>query len=336
MADETLHVVLGAGGNIGRTLVRVLTRDGARVRAVRRSLQVPKPSDGTASVRETGTPGVERVAADALDPQQIREAVAGAGVVYHCIGMPYPLWRKQLPVIMRNVIEAVSAEGSATKLVYADNLYAHGKTAAQAGPLTEDSPYRATGKKGLLRARLAKQLMEAHEQGRLRASIGRASDFFGPGAENSVLHRFVFPQLLAGKPVRMFADPQRRHSYMYLPDFAAGLAILGRESAADGAAWNLPHDTAVTTETLVRMAADAAGIHPTPAVTGLSPALLALGALFDPMAREFREVAYQQRVDWLVDSTRFERRFGVQATSLARALSETVAWYREWDEAHAG
>jgi hypothetical protein len=84
-----------------------------------------------------------------------------------------------------------AAETSVAKVVYGDNLYMYGQVS---GLITPDLPVgvasslenRATGKKGLVRSKIAAQLMDAHRSGRIQATIGRASDFFGHGVLNSI------------------------------------------------------------------------------------------------------------------------------------------------------
>ncbi len=319
MSNTELHVVFGAGGNIGRRLVAELHRRGERVRAVSRSGRAPVPE------------GVEVQIADALDPVATRRAAEGADVIYHCIGMPYPQWVSTLPGIMENLIAAAAAAGDAgsVRLVYADNLYAHGQAAAESGPLTENSPDAATGPKGRVRAELTAKLLQAHDERRIRAAAGRGSDFFGPGGTNSILHYFAFPKILAGKPVSMFSNPEARHSYIYLPDFVNSLITLGERAEAWGHVWNLPHAPAATNAEFIRLAYQAAGVEGPPALRRSPRFMMTLGGLFSPMVREVKEVAYQQEIDWVVDSSAFEQTFGTGPTPLQQALAETIAWYRE-------
>jgi hypothetical protein len=52
--------------------------------------------------------------------------------------------------------------------------------------------------------------------------------------------------------------------------------------------------------------------------------VLWLGGLFSPLAREFREVAYQFRAPFVLDSTETAGTFGLDATPLAEALRATA------------
>ena len=102
-----LQVVLGATGGVGQALVQALAAQGAQVRAVNRS--------GRAQVAAS----VEVMAADLTSRESTCAACQGASVVYHCAGLPYDQWATYLPVMLNNVIAAVSA--SEATLVYSDN-----------------------------------------------------------------------------------------------------------------------------------------------------------------------------------------------------------------------
>jgi nucleoside-diphosphate-sugar epimerase len=95
---------------------------------------------------------------------------------------------------MDNIIEGTAAAGA--KLVFADNLFAYGIVQS---PITEDLPLRPATRKGRIRSLLAYKLIEAEKKGKLHSVTVRASDFYGPGALNSIAVELVFKPLLAGK-----------------------------------------------------------------------------------------------------------------------------------------
>ena len=143
--ESDLHVVLGASGGTGSAIVRELADRGHRVRAVSRRGDADLPA------------GVEGVAADITNAEQIRRACGGAAVVYHAAQPAYARWVQEFPAMTRAVMQGAAAAGA--KLVFADNLYMY---APSSKPLTEDSPLAVTGKKGPLRARMAEELLTAH------------------------------------------------------------------------------------------------------------------------------------------------------------------------------
>jgi nucleoside-diphosphate-sugar epimerase len=56
--------------------------------------------------------------------------------------------------------------------------------------------------------------------------------------------------------------------------------------------------------------------------------MMRIGGLFIPGARETVEMMYEFEKPFVVDSSQFERTFGVKATPIAEAIKATVAWYR--------
>src|SRR6185295_12064009 len=91
-----------------------------------------------------------------------------------------------------------AAQASGARLVSMENVYMYGRPNGQ--PLTETRPYAARTRKGTLRARMARELLAAHQAGNVQVVIGRASDYFGPrGGAQSMLGDRVIPAALAGK-----------------------------------------------------------------------------------------------------------------------------------------
>jgi nucleoside-diphosphate-sugar epimerase len=223
---------------------------------------------------------------------------------------------------MDSIIGAAATTGA--KLVFGDNLYAYGPVD---GPLTEDLPYRATGPNGRTRAQIAETLMRAHEAGRIRATIGRGSDFFGPSAHLSTVGDRVFAHAIAGKPAQVLGDPDVPHTVTYIEDFARALVTLGEEDEALGQVWHVPDPETVTIRRFVEMVFETIS---RPARLRVAPGWgIALGALFDPTLRAVKEQLYQSERPWVVDSSRFENAFGWRAAPLSGAVAATIAWFRD-------
>lgn len=309
MNERSLHVVLGTGP-LGLAVARTLAASGQRVRAVSRS--------GRADLPE----GTEVLSADVAEPDQAKRACEGAAVVYHCANPPYAKWPELHPPLMQAVIGGASSAGA--KLIFGDNLYAYGPVD---GPLTEGLPQAATGPNGRTRARIAEDLMDAHQAGRVRAAIGRGSDFFGAHVRQSTVGEQVFARALAGKPARVLGDPDLPHTLTYIEDLARALVMLGAREEALGGIWHVPNDQTVTLRRFVQMVCEEAG---RPVRMQTAPAWgLALAGLFNPTIRAVREQLYQVERPWVVDSSRFEQTFGLRATPLPDAVRATVAWFRE-------
>ena len=310
MAVDSTHVVFGATGGIGGALVAELLRSGKTVRAVSRHGDAPE--------------GAEGAAADAADAADAAAAASGAGVVYHCVNPGYTRWPELLPPISRSILGA--AESSGAKLVFADNLYAYGPVD---GPLREDLPATASGPKGRTRVEVAAEMLAAHREGRVRVTIGRASDYYGPGGANSASGEPVFGRVLAGKRPQWTGKLDVPHTFHYLPDIARGLVTLAERPEADGQVWHLPAAGALTAQEFFDLVFQAAG-RPTPAKAQIAgPALLAVAGIFSPLLRELRETAYQFRRPFVLDSSKFEGAFGrLEPTAHREAVERTVEWFR--------
>lgn len=305
-----LHVVLGSGP-AGTALARELVRRGHPVRVVDRKGEGP------------ALDGVERFAADVATAEGARAAVDGAAVAYHCVNVGYHLQVEAMPRIQQAVLAAVETVGA--RLVVLDTLYPYGETGGAV--MTEDSPWRATTRKGRMRAELDEKYLAAHREGRARVVLGRSADFVGPGVLNSTLGGAVFPAALMGGEVPGLGDIDLPHSYTSIQDVAAGLATLGEHPDGDGRVWHLPTAPAVSTREILTMIEKRVGkpfnVVPVPEARPFGP--------FDEeFMAEYAEMFYQHTEPQIMDSSAFERAFGTAATPLAETIDATVAWYAEW------
>ena len=309
-AESAISVVLGASGGIGNALVRELAGRGLRVRAVSR--------DGHARVPD----GVESCAADLTTADGAARACAEAAVVYHAVQPRYDRWAEEFPALNESIVTAATRAGA--KLVCADNLYMYGPVT---GPINEQCPQQPSSRKGRVRKGLAESLLAAPGANGLRVTIGRASDYFGPGGSGSVAGMMV-TAALAGKPVRWPANADLPHTFSYLPDVAAALAVLGERSEADGKAWVLPAATAVTAREFVALIEQEIGRPVKLSVT--SKLMMRTAGLFIPEAREVPDIWYQFAAPFVVDASAFDGALGpFQPTPLAEAVRNTVASYRD-------
>jgi nucleoside-diphosphate-sugar epimerase len=304
-----IHAVLGTGA-LGLAVARQLVTGGVRVRLVSRSRRAGEPA------------GVDIVAADVSDPAAARRACDGAGVVFHCASGLYATWPQTLPPIMAGIIEGAAAAGA--RIVYGDNLYAYGPVS---GPLTEDLPFRPIGANTRVRAEVATTLMNAHASGRVQATIGRASDFYGRHAILSTIGDRVFARALAGKSAQVLGNPDAPHTYTFIDDFARALVTLAQSDEALGQAWHVPSAETVTTRRFVEMVFEQLDA---PARLQRTPALaIALLGLVNPTMRAVNEVLYQSQGPWRVDHSKYTLAFGSSPTTHQEAIGQTLAWFRQ-------
>ena len=316
------HIVLGTGA-IGRAVMEALLQRGEAVRMVSRSgkmAEVPA--------------GVEVIAADLFDPAQVQEATRDAQVVYQCAQPAYTEWVEKFPALQKAIIDGLT--GGSAKLVLVENLYMYGET--NGAPMTEDLPYHARTRKGKARAEMSRAAFEAHRAGKVRVTAGRGSDYFGPwGLNTTAMGERTFYPLLKGKPAQLVGNVNAPHTHTYIPDFGKALVILGERAEADGSAWHVPNDCPrITQREMLQMAAEAAGAEAAGAETaGVEPKFSAMGrvmmwigGLFIPVAKEALEMMYEFEQPFVVDFSRFENTFGMQATPMREAIKTTMAWYQ--------
>lgn len=312
-----IHVVLGSGP-LGQSVARELIKRGKCVRMVNRSGKVPEGMPAT----------IESIAADLYRPEEVRRVSQGAAVVYQCAQPAYTRWAEDFPRLQNSIVAGLATCGNSAderpKLVAGDNLYMYGPVD---GNIHEALPYAAKTRKGSVRARMAEALLEAHRQGKLRVTIGRGSDFFGPGVHGSVAGDTIFGALARGKAANVLGSPDLPHTYTFIDDFGKALVILGEREEALGQPWHVPNAETVTTRQFVGMAAEAFGKQPKMmAASGL--VLRALG-LFIPEIREMIELEYEVVKPYVVDDSKFKQAFGDTSTPLREAVRQTAEWFQK-------
>lgn len=306
---EGLHVVIGAGGGIGGAVTRELLARELPAVAVSRGGRV-------------GPQGARRRAADASTTPGAIEACRGAAVVYHCAQPSYTRWAQDFRPLTEAVL--LGAREAGAKLVMADNLYMYGPTA---GPMTEQAPRNATGKKGRTRIAIEERLLAVSESGEIRIAIGRASDYYGPGGRHSTVGDQVFGRLAKGKRPRWLGDLDQPHTLSYLGDVARALVTLGLRDEADGEIWHLPAAEPLTGRRFCELAGEAMGAGLEPVRT--SPAMIRVAGLFSPLVRELRETSYQFTAPFVSDASKFLGAFGpFEVTPHTEAVRATADWFR--------
>ena len=302
-----LHVVFGAGP-LGKWTARALVNMGKSVRMVNRS--------GKAS----GLPAsVEVVASDAYDLHRNIELTRGAEVIYQCARPRYSEWVEKFPPLQTAILEAAAANSA--KLIVGDNLYMYGRPS---GILREDSPLAPNSTKGRLRAEMAQAVLEAHASGKVRAAIGRASDFFGP--DDRGLTRYAILPATQGRPVNLLGQTDLPHTYTYVADFGRLLAELGTREEALGQVWFAPSNAPVTQAEFVDLLEAELGRSVRKRVAGAM--ILRMAGLFNRDLAASVEMLFLWTNPYVVDTCKAERAFAWKATPLRESLRQTLAWCR--------
>ncbi len=309
----TLDVAVVGYGAVGRALAGLLSSRGDMVRVVQRHRPPSMP------------PGCDFRTADVMDLAALTRAVAGTAAVMCCIGVPYvsSVYERVWPVAMSNLLAACA--GARARFVFADSLYMYGP---QSQPLTEDLPLTNFGVKPRVRAEITRLWQDAHNAGRVQAASVRASDFYGPDADTSVISHFGVARLLAGQPALAPYPPDNLHDFTYVPDFARALVtLLDAPDDAYGQAWHVPNTPTRTLRNVLGLAADLIGVSLR--IQVLPRPLAALVGLFRADVRELAEMRFQWDRPYIVDTSKFRDRFWSNPTSFEDGLAATIAYYRE-------
>lgn len=293
-----MQTIIGSGGTIGIPLAKELNAFTNRIRLVSRHPKKINDSD-------------ELFPLDVNNLNAIDRAIAGSEVVYITIGFDYKLsvWQNTWPPFLQSVITACKTHGS--KLVFFDNVYMYAKSAIP--HMTEESPLDPPSKKGRVRKQLHEMIMNEVGRGELTALIARAADFYGPDTNKSVLAETAAKKLLHGKKAQAFGDINKIHTYTFTPDAAKATALLGNTADAYNQVWHVPTTKEkLTTKQWIELIAEEINVAPN--IQLIPTWMLRLLGLFNPTIKEFPEMLYQNEMDYVFDSSKFEKRFGVEAT----------------------
>ncbi|MBK5279600.1 MAG: NAD-dependent epimerase/dehydratase family protein [Bacteroidia bacterium] len=302
-----MQTILGANGVIANNLLKSLPAYTDKIRVVSRNPKKVNPTD-------------QLFSADLLNAEQTDKAVAGSKVAYLTAGLPYTtkVWREQWPVVMNNVIAACKKHNS--KLVFFSNVYPYGKVS---GWMTEETPFNPCSKKGEVRAKIEEKLLAEMKSGNLQAMIVRGADFYGPNTPLSFVDALLFKNFAAGKKGQWMLNDHTLHSFTYTPDAGKALAILGNAESAFNQVWHAPTDKNVLSgKQFIELAAKEFGVKPDYMI--LKKWMVRMAGLFDSNIREAVEMLYQSEVDYLFDSSKFEKAFNFTPTTYSQGLVETV------------
>jgi nucleoside-diphosphate-sugar epimerase len=304
--EQNTHIAVVGAGQIGTPVVERLTACGVQVTWISRTRPQRVPS------------GVTHKSVYATDGKALAAAVGGVDAMIAAVNpatYDAEVWRSTLPPLQRGLIDAASQLG--VRLVQLDALYLY---APDQGPLAPETPQRPTTEKGLVRKQISDMLVEAQTQGRVRATVLRASDFWGPDLSAALLTRDGLQGLKQGKRPFLVGDPDQPHAFSHRDDVVAALVNLAlAESDVEGRVYHAPV-VHVAPRALVSAVCQAFGVRVRPFV---APAwLLRVIGLFSKPTRGLVEMLPQWQAPYLVDDRAYCERFQARATSLADGVAQ--------------
>lgn len=301
--------VVGAG-QIGQPLVRQLAALGYPVIWLSRTRPQSIPA------------GVTHRAVDVCNRATFCEAIAGASAIIAAINPPHydaTVWADTLPRLHTSLI--AGAIGTGARLVLLDSLYLYATNSA--APLAPDSPQTPSTKKGQIRKHTADMVVQAQQTRNLRATVLRASDFWGPELHSALFSTAALQRIRQGRGPFLFGNPDAVHAFSFRDDVVH--ALLNLASATDSVEGQVFHAPVihVAPRALARAFADALGVNAQPIVAPTW--LMALLGLGSRQMRGMVEMIPQWQRPYLVDDSDYCQRFQAQATPLATGVQQTIA-----------
>ncbi|MGO1198819.1 MAG: NAD(P)H-binding protein [Dermabacteraceae bacterium] len=311
------HLVIGEG-QIGREIIARALADGDQVTVLRRTTVAP-------------TPGVRRVAGDALDPAAVASAIADADAVHACFHAPYDarIWARDLPPRELAVLDAAAARG--IPVVFPESMYGFQGGAVDLVEGAAPSPRDA---KGEVRESLLAQ-RRAHPATTLSLV---AADLLGPsaiGTNSAVVCAMLIERISAGSRPIIVGDPATVHALTFIPDLAVAMLHAVRNAArlAPGGDAVL-HAPSAPARSQTELIAAASALRGVPARRPLTMPRLALRALApaNTFARELHGISGLWYAPCVLRPGLLTTQEGLEPTNWEEALAVTM---READAAHS-
>lgn len=305
MKKSGIHVVVGAGG-VGSALANLLAEAGQEVFLVTRNGSDPH------------NPRITPLALDVKNVNELLNAIPNAEAIYNCVNPPYHKWAEEWPPIGKSFVDY--AEKTGAVLVTCSNLYGYGPVKE---PMTELTPLNAKGVKGRVRAEQWKEAKRMHDEGRIRATEVRGSDYMTSGMQSRLGDR-VLPKILAGKSAQVLGEINQPHTWTSPVDVARLMQIVALDSRAWGKPWHVPSNSPKSQKEAATDLARLGG-KTSVKISKVPNSLFWLLGLFNPDIRAAREVAYQMNRPYIMDDSAARRVFGMEPTAWEEVLKTMIA-----------
>jgi nucleoside-diphosphate-sugar epimerase len=311
-APQRTVLVLGANGRFGLAAAQAFASAGWHV---------------LAHVRRDAAAGMPARAELVRAPLSLLgDALAGRtiAVVVHGINPIYTRWEEEVLPAAHAAMALAQRFGA--RFMLPGNVYNHG--AAMPALIDETTPQEPTTAKGRIRVALEGGLERRCADGRLRATVITAGDFFGAGG-GSWLDQVVVKPIAKGR-LDYPGNPDLVHAWAYLPDLAqAFVAVAALPDLAPFERFTFAGHSVSGRAFLaaIESAAASLGIAPTRGWRHGRmpwPLLRAVGVVV-PLWRELARMSYLWRVPHALDGRRLAARCpALGATPLEQALRASL------------
>ena len=266
---------------------------------------------------------VQIIAADVTNKADMEKIAAQSEVIFSCTDVPYQLWASFYPATAVALAYALSK--TEARLVFADNLYAYGNVKGK--EMNENMPHKATTKKGLIRAGVINALLNSGQEFNKRVAIVKAADFIGPRIYKGLFGTDFLDRLYQGKSIILSGKPSLLHTFTYIHDFAKAIVSVGIDANSFGQIWHTPNAPAMNLYQWIELFE--AETHKKAKIVVLPKFVVWAAGFFNPLIKEYYELAYQFEYPYLLNHNKFINRFGNHATSALTIVKKTVEWYEK-------
>ena len=304
--------LFGAAGVIGQSIASALSAKGQPYRVVGRS-------EGSLRKAFGHDPLAEVVSWNPDSAESVQAASSGIETLIYLVGVNY--WQFELhPQLMQKTLDGAIAAGGKQNVLITTG-YPYGR--AQSTRVREDHPRSPHTFKGRMRKAQEDLLMQAAVSGRIKATVLRLPDFYGPGVEASLIHGAANAAVNGGT-ADMIGPIDRPHEFVFVPDVGPVVVKLLNTPAAYGKIWNFAGAGTTSQSELVAEMERQVGHTIKRRVAGKT--MLRLIGLFKPFMREMVEMHYLLTDPIIMDDTALQQLIGpIHKTSYAEGVRQTLA-----------
>jgi nucleoside-diphosphate-sugar epimerase len=274
--DKPSIALFGGSGTLGQALAPLFGPQPFRV--VGRSLTQLRSAFAA-------YPSADLTVWDPAKPETAADALEGIRTLVYLVGVPYTDFRLH-PVLFEQVLTGAIEKG-VERCVLVGTVYPFGL--AQTPLVGPDHPRNPQTFKGQMRKQQEDILLAADAAGRIRGTILRLPDFYGPNVDRSYLSS-LFQAAAQDKTAQLVGPLNTPHEYVYIPDAARILFRLIQEDRAYGHTWNLAGAGKVMLAELLKLVESITGKRVRKFVVGKR--MLQLAGWFDPLLKEVAEMHY--------------------------------------------
>ncbi|MBP0727221.1 SDR family NAD(P)-dependent oxidoreductase [Bacillus sp. RG28] len=305
-------LVLGASGGMGYSIVKELSSRGIEVVAFARTKsKLEKLFDGDTNVTI--------FSGDIFELKDLLAAASGSDVIFQAANLPYVEWEEKLPPFMMNILNV--AKKQSAKLAIVDNIYAYGRSPGK--KVTETTPKNPHTKKGNTRLQVEKLIKESD----VPSLIAHFPDFYGPNAENTILH-YTLQNIVKNKKSSYVGEQKIAREFIFTPDGARAIVNLALNDEAYGQNWNIPGYDVITGEELVQEIRNITQYDKK--VSTISKSMIKFLGLFNANMREVVEMFYLNEEPVVLNGDKYEKQIGeIPRTSYQEGLRQTIEFMRD-------